>query len=67
MKPIARPEFIDIWMLVSLGVGINQHKAHTIMTHNEIYYTLDEAQKAQTYEALKSGIKYEVFHLEFPI
>lgn len=57
---------IDVWILVQLGVGINAHKPYTVMTHNECYYSLDEAQQHQTFEALKHGIKYQIFHLEFP-
>ena len=67
MKPEQRKEYVDIWVLVHLGVGISQTKPHTVLTHQEIFYSLHEAQQAQTFEALKSGYKYEVFHLEFPL
>lgn len=66
MRPEANKTQTDIWILVQLGVGINASKPYTVMTHNECYYTLAEAQQAQTFEALKHSIKYHIFHLEFP-
>lgn len=67
MKPEQNLTQVDIWILVQLGVGISQTRPHTVMTSNDCYYSLEEAQQAQTFEALKHGIKYHIFHLEFPL
>lgn len=40
---------------------------YSIIYGNNVYESLEDAQKAQTYEALKNGIKYHIFCLEFPL
>lgn len=67
MKPEATNTHAHVWVLIKLGMGINADKPHTVLTHNEVYYSLEEAQRAQTWEAMKHGHKYEIFHLEFPL
>jgi hypothetical protein len=70
MKPEPRQEYLSIWVLVKLqpnniprgGAG-NPYS----LVFEDTYYSLEAAQQAQTYEALKSTIKYEIFHLEFPL
>lgn len=70
MKPEQEQTHIDLWVLVKLhtnnipkgGMG----KPYSL-AFEDVYPSLAEAQQAQTYEALRSSIKYEIFHLEFPL
>lgn len=61
---------IDLWVLIKLHTN-NIPKGGLGKPYNlvfeDVYHSLEEAQQAQTYEALKSSIKYEIFHLEFPV
>jgi hypothetical protein len=70
MRPEQRNEYLSVWCLIKLqanniprgGAG-NPYS----LVFEDTHYTLESAQHAQTFEALKSGIKYEIFHLEFPL
>lgn len=71
MKPELAQTAVSVWVLLKLGLN-NNHKVsqlnpYTVMMDGEVYNSLESAQQAQTFEALKNGIKYEIFHLEFPL
>lgn len=71
MKPEPNSTHVGLYVLVKLttnnmpkyGIG----SPYTVMLESNVYSTLEEAQQAQTYEALKNSIKYDIFHLEFPL
>lgn len=71
MKPESTQTAVSVWVLLKLGLN-NNHKStglnpYTVMMEGEVYSSLALAQQAQTFEALKNSIKYEIFHLEFPL
>ena len=71
MKPEQTKPQIDLWILAKLtttntppnGYG----NPYTVYTNNDVYPTLEAAQHQQLFEMLKNGVKYEIFHLEFPV
>lgn len=71
MQPEHNQTKIDVWVLVKLTIANTPKggfgKPYTIMTDSDVYMSLAEAQQAQTWEALKNGISYSIFHLEFPL
>lgn len=72
MLPESTKTSIEVWVLLKLGLNGNNPKhgygnPFTVMMDGEVYNSLALAQQAQTFEALKNGIKYEIFHLEFPV
>lgn len=72
MTPEHNQTKVDIWVLAKLGLNsrnpkYEQGSPYTVMLDGEVYTSLAQAQSAQTYEVLKSSIKYEIFHLEFPL
>jgi hypothetical protein len=70
MKPEQHKSYIDIWVLAQLGTVHHtsaQDSPWTVVWEPNVYNTLASAQQAQTFMALKSNVKYEIFHLEFPV
>ena len=71
MRPEQTRTHQDVWVLMKLGMNNNPKNGYgqpwTVMTDTDVYTSLESAQQAQTFEALKNGIKYEIFHLEFPL
>ena len=71
MKPEQPQQQIDVWVLAKLTPSLMPKgsygiKPYSIAYEQEVYFSLADAQQAQTFTALKDGIKYEIFHLEFP-
>jgi hypothetical protein len=71
MKPELNQTHVGLYVLVKLTTN-NMPKGgygspYTVMLESNVYQSLEDAQQAQTYEALKNSIKYDIFHLEFPI
>lgn len=73
MKPEQALTHIDIWILTSLQANTNwvQGMVGTPWTlhssSSDCYPSLELAQQAQTFEALRHGRRYHIFHLEFPL
>ena len=71
MRPEPAKTHQDIWVLAKLGLNNNPKQGYgtpwTVMLDGDVYISLESAQQAQSWEALKNGIKYEIFHLEFPL
>lgn len=72
MKPVKNTGHYSVWMLARLLANGNYYPQgygcpYTLDHNNNLFTTLESAQQAQTYEALKNGAKYEIFHLEFPV
>ena len=71
MKPENSKTHLDLWILAKAspinvprgGVG----SPWSIMYDNDVYMTLEAAQQQQTFEILKNNMKFEIFHLEFPL
>lgn len=71
MKPEQHLTEIKLYTLATVTTNGMPHggygSPYSIIYGNNVYETLDDAQRAQTYEALKNGIKYHIFCLEFPL
>jgi hypothetical protein len=67
MKPEPRQEYLSVWLLAQIGAVNHSIPPYTVVTDSQVYMSLKDAQEAQTFQALRSSIKYEIFHLEFPL
>ena len=71
MTPEPKPMKLEVWILAELTVNPQWHPGYPgnpyqITSNFESYMSLQAAQQQQTFEVLKNGRRYEIFHLEFP-
>ena len=65
MKPVTRPEYLDVWILANMDSMLNISTFFDANTRQNVFYNEKAAQQQQLLEALK-GNQYYVFHLEIP-